>query len=443
MSTTVAEQDALQHPLRAEVRSLLRRGANVLVLGVVPILAWTAVAPLASAVIAPAVVKVDLHRRPVQHAEGGFVREVRVRDGQRVAEGDTLLVLGDVSVDADMQRWDARVRAERASVARLEAEQTLAPTLDFPADIVEAARQDAGLAELLRKERALFETRRSALLGQTALLRDQNEKVLSEGRSLTEQIRRAAESMKLQSEDLANNRKLLAEGYISASRLTQLEAQVADYAVKLEERRSEYARAEQRLLDSQLRIRSLENDYRQQASDQLKATLARLAEIQQEQRKTGDAARRQVITAPVAGEVMGLRVTAAGAVIPPRETIAEIVPRQQKLVIEAMVRPEDIDHVRQGQGARIRFTAFSHRTTRMMEGTVTYVSADRLVDREAGSGYYLAHVETSPSALAEQPHVKLVAGMPAEVFIEGAQRTPLQYLVEPLVQGLARAGRER
>ncbi|HEX2544726.1 MAG TPA: HlyD family type I secretion periplasmic adaptor subunit, partial [Ramlibacter sp.] len=284
---------------------------------------------------------------------------------------------------------------------------------------------------------------RSALLGQTALLRDQNDKVLLEGRALAEQIRRAAESMALQSEDLANNRKLLAEGYISPSRLTQLEAQVADYAVKLEERRSEHARAEQRLLDSQLRIRALENDYRQQASDQLKVTHARLAEIQQEQRKTGDAARRQVITAPAAGEVMGLRVTAPGAVIPPRETIAEIVPRQQKLVIEAMVRPEDIDHVRQGQAARIRFGAFAHRTTKLVDGTVTYVSADRLVDREAGSAYYLAHIEAAPAALAEQPHVRLVAGMPAEVFIEGAERTPLQYLLEPLVQSLARAARER
>lgn len=443
MNATTLDAVPGGHPLQPEVHALVRRGMWLLAVGVVPVVLWAALAPLASAVIAPAVVKVDLHRRPVQHAEGGLVREVRVRDGQQVAQGETLLVLGDVSVDADMHRWDARVRAERASIARLEAEQALEATLAFPPDLLEAARADGALAELLRKERALFDTRRSSLLGQTALLREQNEKVLLEGRSLAEQVRRAAESLQLQSDDLANNRKLLAEGYISPSRLSQLEAQVADYAVKLEERRSEYARAEQRLLDTQLRIRSLENEYRQQASDQLKATHARLAEIQQEQRKTGDAARRQVITAPAAGEVMGLRVTAPGAVIPPRETIAEIVPRQQKLVIEAMVRPEDIDHVRQGQAARIRFTAFAQRSTKLVEGTVSYVSADRLVDREAGSAYYLAHIETAPGSLAEQPHLRLVAGMPAEVFIEGAERTPLQYLFEPLVQGLARAARER
>jgi membrane fusion protein, epimerase transport system len=440
--TTLALDDPLSGHVR-EARSLVRWGVLVLMLGLLPLAAWLALAPLASAVVAPGVVKVDLNRRPVMHAEGGIVREVRVRIGQRVAEGDTMFVLGDVAVNADMQRWDSRVRSERASMARLEAEQSGAAAVLFPADIVEAARTDAGLAELLVNERALFAARRNALTSQVALLRDQQAKVRQEAVALRAQIERAGESLKLQGQELTANQGLLKDGFISSTRVTQIEAQMADYGVKLEERRGELARSEQRQVDTSLRIKAMENEYRQQASDQLKVTQARLAEIQQEQRKTGDAAKRQVITAPASGEVMDLKVSAPGAVIPPRETIAEIVPDNQRLIIEALVRPEDINRVQRGQAAQMRFTAFAYRTTQLVDGTVNYVSADRMVDKQSNSAFYVAHIAADAAKLVEAGDLKLLAGMPVEVYIEGDKRTVLQYLMEPLTQVVRRAGREQ
>ncbi len=442
MTTLTLDDDPLAPHVR-EARSLVRAGALVFVLGLVPLAAWMALAPLASAVVATGVVKVDLNRRPVQHAEGGLVREVLVRVGQHVKEGETLMVLGDVAVNADMQRWDSRVHSERASLARLEAEQSGASSTVFPADILDAARADAGLAELLTNERALFAARHSALTSQVALLRDQQVKVNQETTSLRAQIERAAESLKLQNQDLKANQGLLKEGFVSSARVTQIEAQLADYGVKLEERKSELARSQQKLLDTSLRIKALENDYRQQASDQLKVTQARLAEIQQEQRKSGDAAKRQVIVSPVAGEVMDLKVTAPGAVIPPRETIAEIVPDNQKLIIEANVRPEDINRVQRGQAAQMRFTAFAYRSTKLVEGKVNYISADRMVDKQANTAFYVAHVEADAAKLQEAGDMKLLAGMPVEVYIEGDKRTVLQYLMQPLSQVVQRAGRER
>ena len=147
MTATVLDDPLISHV--QEARSLVRYGVLVLLLGLVPLGAWVSMAPLASAVVAPGVVKVDLNRRPVQHAEGGIVREVYVRIGQRVVEGQTMLVLGDVAVNADMQRRDLRVYAERASIARLEAEQSGAPSVQFPPEVLGAARADAGLNELL------------------------------------------------------------------------------------------------------------------------------------------------------------------------------------------------------------------------------------------------------------------------------------------------------
>jgi HlyD family type I secretion membrane fusion protein len=426
-----------------EARRLARRAALVLVVAIVPVGAWLAFASLSAAVVASSFVKVDLDRRIVQHTEGGTVREVMVRDGQHVEKGEPLLVLGDVSVDADLNRLNYRVFVERASLARLEAEQLSAAAVAFPDDVVAAARADTRVAEQLAKERSLFGARRDALVGQSVLLRSQQAKVVQEAAALRAQIARATESLHHQREELETNRRLLKDGFISAARISQLEATVADYGVKLEEKRTDLARAEQHLLDADLRIKSLEGDYRQQASDQLKVSAAKLAELQQEQRKTVDASSRQVITAPVAGDVINLKFTTPGSVVSPREPIADIVPTNPRLVVEAHIRTEDVSRVQQGQAADIRFTAFKYRTTRLVTGKVFYVAPDRTLDRATNQPYYVALVEADAASLAQAGEVKLQAGMPAEVYIKGDERTPLQYLVEPVTQVLRRAGRER
>jgi len=441
MSSTQRQAPLSQHLL--EARKLARRAAAVLVVGVVPVAAWMAFAPLSAAVVASSFVKVDLDRRVVQHAEGGTVREVKVRDGQHVEKGETLLVLGDVSVDADLNRLNYRVTVDRASLARLEAEQMGAASVQFPAALIEAARSDPRLAGQMAKERALFSARRDALVSQSVLLRSQQAKVLQEATALRAQIAQATESLKHQTAELETNRRLLGDGFISATRISQLEATVADYGVKLEEKRSDLARAEQRLLDADLRIKSLEGDYRQQASDQLKVSAAKLAEIEQEQRKTVDASSRQVIVAPVAGDVINLKFTTPGSVVSPREPIADIVPSNPRLVVEAHVRTEDVSRVQQDQPADIRFTAFKSRTTPLVQGKVFYVAADRTIDHATSQAYYVVLVEVDPASMASAGDVKLQAGMPAEVYLKGEERTPLQYLAEPVTQVLRRAGRER
>jgi epimerase transport system membrane fusion protein len=442
-SMTLAAADPSLAPHLDEARRLSRTGLLVLALGLVPAFAWLALAPLASAVVAQAFVKVDLDRRPVQHAEGGIVREVRVRDGQRVAQGEALLVLGDVGVDADVNRLSYRVLAEQASLARLEAEQNAARSIVFPPELLAAAKADPRLAEQITKERSLFDARRDALVGQIALYRAQREKIMQEGVALKAQVVRASESLELQKAELETNRNLLKDGYISNTRIAQLEASVADYAVKMEEKRSDAVRAEQRLVDTDLRVKSLESEYRQQASDQLKVAAARLTELQQELRKSSDASARQVIVAPAAGDVMNLRFTSPGAVVPPRETIADIVPADPRLVIEAHIRTEDVNRVQNGQAAEIRFSAFNQRTTPLVAGKVFYVAADRSVDRNSQQAYYVALVEADAASLRLASDMKLQAGMPAEVFIKGEERTPLEYLVEPVTQVLRRAARER
>lgn len=227
-----AALDPLQQHVR-EARSLSSWGLAVVLGGLLPVAAWMAFAPLSSAVVAQAYVKVDLNRRPVQHAEGGMVRQVLVRDGQRVKQGEPLLVLGDVSVDADKNRLDYRVKTERASLARLDAEQGMQQSLNFPPEVVEAAKADPRLAEQLAKERALFAARRDALLGQVQLLHSQRDKVAEEVVALRAQIAQASESMKFQKVDLDTNNKLRKDGFVSATRISRSKARLPTMASSL------------------------------------------------------------------------------------------------------------------------------------------------------------------------------------------------------------------
>ena len=423
-------------------RHLVRTGWWIVLGAILPLAVWVCLAPLSMAVVAPALVKVDLNRRPVQHLEGGIVRAVLVRDGQRVRAGEPVLILGDVGVDADRNRLDYRVRVERAAVARLEAEQTLAGKLVFPEELRSAAKQDERVKQALLKEMALFQTRRHSLASEVALMRAQREHVEQEIVALRAQIKQAEGSLVLQKKYFAANEKLVASGFIARTRIEQIEGAVLDYAAKLEQQRSELARAEQRLVDTDLKIKTAQNQYAQVASDQLKVTAARLAELEQEQRKSGDAAARQVVVAPASGEVIDLKFTSPGAVVRPGEPIAEIVPSDAKLMIEAHIRLEDINNVHLDQNARIKFTSFKYRNTTMVAGKVTYVSADRLVDRATNMPYYSAMIIADADSLQSVGDLKLQAGMPAEVYIEGVEQTPLQYLMEPLTSTVRKAGRQ-
>jgi HlyD family type I secretion membrane fusion protein len=433
--------DGLEAERRLAAR-LSTYGRRMLMFGLIPLLAWLALAPLSSAVIASAYVKVDLNRRPIQHRDGGIVREVRVRDGQQVSEGEPLLILGDVEIDAELQRDRHRLLAERASVARLEAEQELRDTVSFPDDLLDAGSEDRRLAEQIDKERAVFDARRRALTDQTFLLHEQRSGVEQEIGALRAQIASGAESLRLQYADLDKHRDLAANGFVPTTRVTQLEAAVADYAARVEQHRSELARAEQRMAEIDLKIAGLEGQYRRIASDELRAGSARVLDLEQELRKRADASLRQVIVAPTSGEILDLKFTTPGAVIAPRETIAEIVPIGAKLVLEARIQPQDVSRIYIDQPAEVRFDAFNNRRTPLVDGRLIYIAGDRLIDPVTNVPYFLALIETDAGSLKAAGDLTLQAGMPAEVFLRGEERTALQYLFEPLTAAMRRAGRE-
>ena len=425
----------------SELTGIARAGLGVMLLGMLLIGTWLVLAPLSGAVIAPGFVKVDMNRKVVQHQEGGIVKEVLVRDGERVREGQTLLVIGDVRLDATLDLLRTQHDGERAKAARLEAERALLPAVKFPPEL--AARLDEPkVAELLQRETALFRARREALDSQIAVLRQQIRQTEQEAKALAGQIAAEERALQSQKEELTVNQQLAKQGFVQKTRLMSLERAVAEYEARWEEHRAELAKTRQRASELELRVLAQRNNYVQSATDELKEASTRLFDLEERLRPSKDASERQRIAAPIAGEVVGLRVFNPGAVIAPREVLMEIVPADKTLIVEARIRPEDINHVRAGSPAEVRLTAYQTRTTPLVAGNVNYVSADRLVDTQSGAPYYTVHVDVSAGALAEAGNLRMQAGMPAEVYIRTDSRTAFDYIVAPVMSYLRRGMRE-
>jgi len=416
-----------------EARGIIRSGLAVIVVGAAAFLLWGFWAPLSGAIIAPGYVKVDLNRKVVQHQEGGIVRAIRVRDGDRVTEGQELVLLDDVRIDAQLDLLRTQLDAERAKSARLEAERSLAARPVFPKDLIKD--------EFRTREEALFRARRQALDSQIAVLRQQIRETSEEAEALALQIAAEERALKLQKEELESNERLLAQGYVQRTRLLTLQRAVAEYEARHSERRAELSKSRQRASELEFRILSMRNSYVQSATDELKEASARMFDLEERIRPSRDASQRQKITAPIAGEVVGLRIFTSGSVIGPREVLMEIVPKEKRLIVEARIRPEDINHVKQGSEADIRLTAYQSRTTPLVAGTVTYVSGDRLVEQQTGQPYYTVNIDVPEKALADA-NLRLQAGMPAEVFIRTDNRSALDYLLAPVTAYLRRAMRE-
>jgi HlyD family type I secretion membrane fusion protein len=399
---------------------------------------WASLAPVSGAVVAGARIKVELERKTVQHLEGGIVREIKVRNGQKVRAGDVLVIVDDVRSDAELALLEDQYRAERVRHARVSAEASLAREFDIDAGLAVEPR----VAEHLARERAQFAARRRTLDEQLEALQMQAGAARAQASALESQIESVRESGRFAAEELKLNEKLVAEGYVARARLLPLQRADADYRSRLGESRGELALAKQRMAELQARMADARNRYQQAATDELKASATRLRELEERLRPSKDQVERQSIRSPVDGVVMSLKVTAPGEVLTAGAAILDVVPSNEMLVVEARIRPQDVNQVFVDAPAHVRLAAFDARTTPLLPGRVTFVSPDRMSDPDTGESWFAATVEVDAAALEHHPEIRLKAGMPAELFVTTSDRTLFEYLVDPITAFTNRALRE-
>jgi HlyD family type I secretion membrane fusion protein len=403
---------------------------------------WAALAPLDSAVVAPGVLVVESKRKTIQHLEGGIVKRILVRDGDFVEQGAVLAELDQTRAEANLAMVQGQFDLAKAREARLIAERDDLDSISLPDQLAERTA-DPKVAELVAGQESEFSERRKSMTGQVSIL----EQRVAQLRTQADGHRRLAESkerqMELMTAELAGLRKLTAKGYYPRNRLL---AQEREYA-KLEGDRSQelanIAQAEQALGEAELEVLQLKQKLREDVVAELREVQAKLHETAEQLVSAKDVAQRLAITAPVSGFVQGLRIFTEGGVIPPGGELMEIVPNDDRLVIEAQLSPRDIEGVKAGQTAEVRFTALNSRTSPVIEGNVTTLSADRFTDKQTNQAYYLARVEVPKEQQQSLGEHRIQAGMPVELMIKTGERTMMGYLLKPLSDSMARGFNER
>jgi protease secretion system membrane fusion protein len=392
-------------------------------------------------VVAPGSVSIETRRKAVQHLSGGIVREVLVREGQEVREGDPLVRLDQGVAKANYQASRQRYLGLRAVQTRLLAEQAGASTIRWPAEMLQAA-QDPLVREQMDNQQQLMASRRAAL---AAEVRGMQETIRGQ-QGLIVSYQQMAESRRIQlgllHDELKNTRELVQEGYTPRNRQLELERMVADAVTAQAELQGNLVRARQAISESQQRILQRQQEYRKDNEQQL-ADAAReaIAESEKLQSLENDLARTE-IRAPASGQVVGLAMQTVGGVVQPGQKLMDIVPEREPLLLEAHVQPQFVDRVRAGLPVDIRFSAFAHSPQLVVPGVVSSVSGDLIVDNQNTPPYYLARVTVTPEGLRKLGTHHMQPGMPAEVVLRTGERTLLTYLLHPLSKRMAASMKE-
>ena len=404
---------------------------------------WATTSQLSGAVIAQGVVVVDSSVKKVQHATGGIVGELRVRQGDRVNAGDVLIRLDETQTLANATIVTNSIDELLARQARLEAERDGAEQVVFPKVLLDRARENNSEASrAMTAERKLFDLRRQARSGQKAQLQEKSAQLENEIKGYTGQTEAKQKEVEFIRQELEGVRSLWQKNLVPITRLNSLERDSARIEGERSQLAGMIAQSKGKISEIGLQIIQIDQDLRTEVGKDLIETRSKLSELGERKTAAVDQLNRIDIRAPQSGRVHELSVHTVGGVISPGEQIMLIVPDRDALTVEAKVEPRNIDQLYVGQTARLRFPAFDVRTTPEINGAVSIISADTTQDRDTKASYYKVRIRLPARDIARLDGKRLVPGMPTEAFIETSMRTPLSYFTKPLTDRLTKAFRE-
>ncbi|MCA0433929.1 MAG: HlyD family type I secretion periplasmic adaptor subunit [Proteobacteria bacterium] len=403
--------------------------------------AWSMTADLNGAVIAPATIIVETYSKRVQHRDGGTIRSILVKDGDRVVEGQDLILLDPTESRAELGIVASALDELMVRKARLESERDGVASLTLPAEL-RGREAEAGLSEIISGQSKLLQSNAESDRGKTEQLAQQVSQLREQINGIDGQSSSIKTQISLIDQELDNLKKLQAKGLVPSSRILSTEREQARLLGEEANLVSSRAAAEARIGEVKLRTIQIQDDRRTQALSDLRDTEAKIAELRERRVATSARLDRTSIKAPITGTVYQLMVHTEGGVIGSGDTLMLIVPEGDDLVLQAQVLPKDIDEVAPGQHALVRFPSFNARVTPEVNAEVTQVAAD-VSQRDAQSPpFYSVRITIPAKELERLKEHKLKPGMQAEAFIQTSARSPLSYLVKPLLDQLSHAMRE-
>ena len=439
LAAPAAAQEA---PPISDTGRAARVGLWALGLGFGGFLLWAALAPLDEGVPSQGMVAIDTKRKAVQHLTGGIVKEVLVREGQVVQEGDVVIRLDEATARANYEAVRQRYLGLRAMQGRLLAEQGRANAVTFHPDL-KAAQSDPLIRQQMVTQEQLFRARQEALRADLQGIEESVQGLQAQLTAYESMLSSRRNQLALLEEELTNTRAMVKEGYAPRNRQLELERMVADSNASLADLLGNTVRARRSIAELRQRVIVRQQEYRKEVE-------AQLAEVTRE--VLGDAEKfvavkadmeRLEIKAPVAGQVVGLAVQTVGGVVQPGQKLMDVVPVDQALLLEAHVAPNLIDKVHAGLPVDIRFSSFAHSPQLVVQGKVVSVSGDLLSDPQNPQiSYYLARVGVTPEGVKTLGARQMQPGMPAEIIIKTGERSMLTYLLHPLTKRLAASMKE-
>jgi HlyD family secretion protein len=435
------EEELILDAPRPRTRVPMAMGYAIVAIFVVGLGLWATVTPLAEAAIAPGILKVEGTRRTIQHFEGGIVREILVRDGDAVRQGQVLLRLDQPQAAQQTETLRSQRWALAAQDARLVAELARATDISFPRELMAAEAVRA--QEYITGQRALFQARTLALESQLLVLRariDQHNATIASAEGQMEAQRRMLALLRREEQDTAG---LLRQGLARLPALLALQRQVASVDGNITDITNQMVRSRSMIQEAQREMQRVTDQRMQEVSTEMRDVRVRLAEAEERLRAAEDVSTRLEILAPEAGSVLNLRVFTIGAVIRPGDPVMELVPSNDRIVAEVNVQPNDIDVVHTGLQAEIRLPAFKQRLVPYLHGHVTFVASDVTQDERRGLAYYRVQIDIDPAQLASLEGVTLRAGMMVEAQIQTGSRSFARYLLQPVFDSFHRAFREQ
>jgi HlyD family secretion protein len=417
-------------------------GSAVFLVFVVGFGAWSAMAPLAEAAIAPGMIKVEGNRRTVQHLEGGIVREILVRDGTKVQAGQVLVRLDDIQSDSTTEAQRAQRWALMAQDARLVSEMGKpGDAIEFPPELLNSAHPR--VRDAVRGQREVYEARTASLNSQLRVFRARIDQQQAAIRGAQGQMVATRNQLALIRQEEGMRRGLVAQGLARLPDLLALQRAMAGLEGTIQELTGQVDRANATIAEAERQIQQVLDQRIQEVSTELREVRGRLAESEERLRAATDVQTRRDILAPDSGTVVNLRLFTLGAVVKPGEVVLELVPDQDRLVAEVNIQPSDIDVVYPGLKSEIRLPAFKQRLVPFLHGEVTWVAADVTTNDQTRQQYYPAKISIDREQLDRLPNVFLTPGMPVEAHVQIGQRSFFQYMTQPIRDSFARAFREQ
>ncbi len=397
---------------------------------------WAAVAKIDRAVAAPGVVAIETNRKTVQHLEGGIVREILVKEGDAVGQGAILFRLENVQAKANYQSIESQLYTLLAIEARLIAERDQKAEITWSEELV-APNSDAAFdSHIAADQVAEFNKRRSSLQDQVEMLKSKIDQLGDEIRGTQMEKASAEGQIDFINKELIGLRELNQKKLIPATRLYAMERERERLEGAIGEAIANIAKSNGAIGEYNIQIQQLREKFQEDVAKSLVEVREKLADVRQKLVVAKDVLHRIEVVAPVAGTVQNLKVFTIGQVIRQGEPLLDIVPKNERLIIEVQFSPSDIDGVHEGQEAEVRFPAFHSRMIPLIVGHLESVSRDRLVDETSKQPYYRGIVVLDNTQIPTDLRSRVRAGMPAEVIAASGERTVLSYIVSPLTQTL-------